>query len=156
MAALTHNAARRLRSGKRRQKPLRDPDAAAGPGSPINHHYIPRFWLTGFAKPSNKSGKVTVIDGSGRNPPETISTKRAASEANFYTLATASDEHTVVLEEALGRLESDAAPTFKQIADGHLPVHWLKRSDVSFLLAAQLMSVNGQWDLPSGGQQNCP
>ena len=138
---MTHwDEARRLDAERsKRRKPLRDPGAVAGPGSPINQHYIPRFWLTGFAKPSNKSGKVTVIDGSGSKPPETISTKRAASEANFYTLATASDEHTVALEEALGRLESDAAPTFKRMAEGHLPDQWLRRSDVSFLLAAQLM-----------------
>ena len=138
---MTHwDEARRMEVERARgRKPLRDPGVAAGPGSPINHHYIPRFWLTGFAKPSNKSGKVTAIDASGRRPPETISTKRAASEPNFYTLETASDEHTVALEEAFGRLESDAAPAFKQMANGRLPDQWLKRSDVSFLLAAQLM-----------------
>ena len=121
------------------RKPLRNPGEVSGPGSPVNHHYIPRFWLTGFAEPSNKSGKVTVIDGSGRKRPETISTRRAASEANFYTFTTASNERTAALEEALARLESDAAPAFKQIADGRLPNQWLKRFDVSFLLAAQLM-----------------
>ena len=41
-------------------------------------------------------------------------------------------EPTVALEEALGRLESDAAPTFKQMAHGRLPDQWLKRSDVLF------------------------
>ena len=84
-----------------------------------------------------------ALDVCGRKGPTKVGPKRAASEEHFYTLTDAAGEQSAALEDALGRLESDAAPAFKQMAAGNLPGSLLERLDVSFLLAAQVLRTPG-------------
>lgn len=123
----------------RNRRPRENLVQAAGPDAPRDQHYIPEFWLKKFAQRRERELVVTAIDGTGVKARETVSTDQAATEPHFYTLTMDSGESTVALEGVLGLFEGDAAPTFKQMTKGRLPNSWLKRFEVSFLLAAQLI-----------------
>ncbi|MXW99877.1 MAG: DUF4238 domain-containing protein [Acidimicrobiaceae bacterium] len=123
----------------RNRRPRENLVQAAGPDAPRDQHYVPEFWLKKFAQRCERELVVAAIDGTGVKARETVSTDRAATEPHFYTLTMDSGESTVALEGVLGLLEGDAAPAFKQMAKGRLPDSWLKRFEVSFLLAAQLI-----------------
>ena len=82
---------------------------------PKPQHYIPRFWLAGFA---DEAGKVSAVDLAGEKRTRQTSPKRAATEDHFYTLTDDDGERTPVLEDLLGRIESDASPAFKRVAAG--------------------------------------
>ena len=123
----------------RNRRPRGNLIPAAGPDAPKDQHYIPEFWLKKFAERRERELVVAAIDGIGVKARETVSTGQAATMPHFYTLTTDSGERTVALEGLLGLLEGDAAPAFKQMAKGRLPSSWLKRFEVSFFLAAQLI-----------------
>ena len=128
--------AMRLDAQRTRQPPRVRP---VGRDTPKGQHFIPRFWVIGFAEPAEKAGQVSEIDVSSPERQAKRYTRRAASVEHMYTLTDASGERTVALEDALGVIEDAASSTFKKIAAGELPGSVLERLDVSLLLAAQLV-----------------
>ena len=114
-----------------------------GRDTPKGQHFIPRYWVIGFAEPTEKAGQVTEIDVSSPERQTKKYTRRAASVEHMYTLTDDSGQRTVALEDALGIIEDEASPTFKKMAAGELPGSVLKRLDVSLLLAAQLVRTPG-------------
>ena len=106
---------------------------------PKDQHYIPRFWLLGFADPPTKAGKVSAVDLTGENRTSRIGTKRAATERHFYTLTGPDEQPNPLLEDLLGHIEDKAAPAFKKIANGCLQLSPVERLSVALLLAAQVV-----------------
>lgn len=106
---------------------------------PQQQHYIPRFWLLGFADPPTKAGRVSAVDLTGKIRTSKISTKRAATESHFYTLTGTDEQPSPVLEDLLGYIEAKAAPAFKKIAKGSLDLSPVERLSVALLLAAQIV-----------------
>ena len=106
---------------------------------PKDQHYIPRFWLLGFADPPTKAGKVSAVDLTGANRTSRVGTKRAATERHFYTLTGPDEQPNPVLEDLLGHIEDKAAPAFKKIASGCLRLSPVERLNVALLLAAQIV-----------------
>ena len=124
------------------RKPFLPSDAQSSrSGIPKDQHYIPRFWLVGFADPPTKAGKVSAVDLAGENRTSRISTKRAATESHFYTLTGHDEQPTPVLEDLLGFMEDKAAPAFKKIASGCLDLNPVERLDVALLFAAQIVRI---------------
>ena len=122
------------------RKPFLPSDAQSSrSGIPKDQHYIPRFWLVGFADPPTKAGMVSAVDLAGENRTSKISTKRAATERHFYTLTGHDEQPTPVLEDLLGAMEDKAAPAFKKIASGCLGLNAVERLNVALLLAAQIV-----------------
>ena len=126
----------RLDAQRARQPP---PVRPVGRHTPKGQHFIPRYWVIGFAEPEEKAGQVTEIDMSSPERHTKRYTRRAASVEHMYTLTDDSGQRTVALEDALGVIEDQASPTFKKMAAGELPGSVLERLDVSLLLAAQLV-----------------
>ena len=121
-------------------KPFLPSEAQSSRGDiPQQQHYIPRFWLLGFADPPTRAGKVSAVDLTGENRTSKISTKRAATESHFYTLTGSDEQPSPVLEDLLGYIEDKAAPAFKKIASGSLGLGPVERLSVALLLAAQIV-----------------
>ena len=112
-----------------------DPARPAKTGDPLKHHFIPRFWLAGFAEPATKSGSLAVLDVSGRSTRATVD--NTASEESFYTVINTDGRPTLAIEESLSSLESDAAPPFAQLGESIFPTSSLERFDIARLLAVQ-------------------
>ena len=110
-----------------------------GRDTPKGQHFIPRYWVVGFAEPAEKAGQVTEIDVSSPEQRTRRYTRRAASVEHMYTLADDSGQRTVVLEDALGLIEDQASSAFKKMAEGVIPGSVLESLDVSLLLAAQIV-----------------
>ena len=122
------------------QRPFLPSEAQSSRGNiPQQQHYIPRFWLLGFADPPTKAGKVSAVDLTGENRTSSISTRRAATESHFYTLTGPDAQPNPVLEDLLGHIEDKAAPAFKKIASGCLSLSPAERLNVARLLAAQIV-----------------
>ncbi len=121
-------------------KPFSPSEAQTSRGEiPQRQHYIPRFWLQGFADPPTKAGKVSAVDLTGETRTSRVSTRRAATESRFYTLTGPDERPSPGLEDLLGHIENRAAPAFKRIASGSLGLSPVERLSVAFLLAAQIV-----------------
>ena len=125
-------------SGPNRRALIDDSTQSNRGSVPIQQHYIPRFWLVGFADPATRAGKVSAVDLSGKRTT-TVSTKRAATEKNFYTVTGDDNRPTVIFEDMLGRIENWAAPAFKRLARGCLGLSETERRDLALLFAAQIV-----------------
>ena len=125
-------------SGPNRRALIDDSTQSNRGSVPIQQHYIPRFWLVGFADPATRAGKVSAVDLSGKRTT-TVSTKSAATEEHFYTVTGDDNRPNVIFEDMLGRIESWAAPAFKRLARGCLALSETERRDLSLLFAAQIV-----------------
>lgn len=122
------------------RKPFTPSQAQSGREDiPQRRHFIPRFWLVGFAEPPVKAGKVNAVDLVGEKRTSKISPKRAATEGHFYTLTGNDGQSTPVLEDLLGFIENNAAPGFKKLASSCLDLDPVERLDVALMLAAQIV-----------------
>ena len=139
MAAWSEHDRRELRRARSREvsglSQVGGPARPAKAGDPLNHHYIPRFWLAGFAEPATKSGFLGVLDASATNTRAAVD--NAASEESFYTVINTAGRPTLAIEESLSSLESDAAPPFAQLGESIFPTSWLRRFDIARLLTVQ-------------------
>lgn len=105
---------------------------------PRKHHYVPRFYLSGFGH--DKDGRLYVLDKeSGRtfvsNPNST------GSEKDFYTLEVDGDGDPLAIEKFFGKVEADGAEALRFIIDERaIPTGDLYAKLIQFLA---IMSVRG-------------
>lgn len=76
------------------------------PGSPRRHHYVPQFLLQRFAA-DDRLVRLPLRDSDGSESATHI--KNLAVIRDFYTFTTDDVGDTVVIEEGLARLDSDAS-----------------------------------------------
>ena len=79
---------------------------------PKVHHFVPRFYLRGFA---NARDQVAVRDREGRS--YVTSTRNVMARSGLYTIP---GRHSNA-EEALSRIETEASRPFKALRSGSLP-----------------------------------
>lgn len=111
------------------------------PNPPINHHYLPRFYLKGFASSTDPS-RTWVYERQSelkttphkRNPQHTA-IKRAAMQEGFYscTRENAPVDHQSY-EEALSKRESADARLLDKIRTGGVPNEAQKSAMAKFIL----------------------
>lgn len=79
----------------------------------IGQHYVPEFYLRGFAIPDIANDKLWVYD-KNKPVPRLQSPEKVAKKNNLYSFF---DPHGVdnILEEALSKIESSAAPLFRRL-----------------------------------------
>lgn len=89
---------------------------------PRQHHYIPQFYLQGFAQDGAKEGRFWVFDKSdGRQWPS--SPKEAAAERDFYRVDRDDGGDPFALEKCLQKVEDLLAPVlFETIERRSLPL----------------------------------
>ncbi|HJP67489.1 MAG TPA: DUF4238 domain-containing protein [Sphingomicrobium sp.] len=82
-------------------------------GSARNHHFVPQFYLKGFAKPRSKDGKLLVCDLKERRrfqtKPRNVAARRDFNRVN------AQDLDPNIVETQLGLIEADLERGFRQI-----------------------------------------
>jgi len=86
--------------------------------SPRRHHYVPQFYLRGFA-PFGSPGKITVFDKEAGTQFST-SVKNAAVQRDYYRLDAAEDlgEDPLLLENYLSEIEGYASSLTPRVAKG--------------------------------------
>jgi hypothetical protein len=77
----------------------------------VKQHYVPQFWLRGFADDKNK------IHGMVNGRVRAVSSDKIMQEKWLYTLFDKRWKPTDILEDGLGRIEAQIAPVFEKI--GH-------------------------------------
>jgi hypothetical protein len=78
---------------------------------PEAHHYVPRFYLKGFAHQ-----KELWVYQKGK-PPRPSRPKDEAQRDNYYTIQDSGGQPTVAIERLFSKIESVVAPTFRRIAN---------------------------------------
>lgn len=82
-------------------------------GAARNHHFVPQFYLRGFAKPRSKDGKLQVFDMERRRRFET-NPRNVGSRRDFNRIdVDGVDPNTV--ESRLSTIETDLDKSFKAI-----------------------------------------
>jgi Protein of unknown function (DUF4238) len=78
------------------------------------HHYNPRCWLAGFTLEGTQEARLFVTDL--RRRKQWMSTPSgSAHERDFYRLVETVNFDPLLFEKWLGRIESDAAPVFREL-----------------------------------------
>jgi len=82
------------------------------------HHYVPQFYLKGFADPtrSAQSGKVLLWVYEKGKIPRLSTPRQEAHENNFYTFEDDSGQRFSI-EPYFARLESEVAPVLRKADD---------------------------------------
>lgn len=109
-----------------------------GPDSPENQHFIPKFWLCGFAQNSH----AVVLDVGGEKVTRRKkSLTQIASRDNFYTLKVVDGEDPYYVERFLGWLDGEAAAAgrWEALKNGKMVADPLSRLYVAQLLVAQMV-----------------
>lgn len=99
------------------------------------HHYIPEFYLRRFA---DGSGKVSMHRRS-KAKPFLVPARTAAHELDFYTGTAGDGEPTLVVEELLGKIESNAAPALDHFVKNGFPLSRFDREAISLFIGMQLV-----------------
>lgn len=86
----------------------------SGPGA-RNHHFVPQYYLKGFAKPRSKDGKLTVFDIKDR---KTFTTRpRNVAAKRDYNRVEIDGVDPNMVESQLSILEGHADQAFRRIID---------------------------------------
>jgi hypothetical protein len=103
------------------------------------HHYVPRFYLSGFAQP-DKPGQIWSYDKIG-SKPVSVSVFDAATR-NYYYAFTKEDgsRDTDSLEELLGIIEGKASSVIDKISNKETLTD-NEKGDFAFFIAIQLTRV---------------
>ncbi|MFQ5714545.1 MAG: DUF4238 domain-containing protein [Candidatus Scalinduaceae bacterium] len=80
--------------------------------NPRNHHYVSRFYLSGFTKSGGSKGKIYVFDKTRKKSFET-NPRNVASQRDFNRVEIKGNENEV--ENALSGFEGITATAFKRI-----------------------------------------
>lgn len=83
-------------------------------GSPRRHHYVPQFLMQRFAD-DDRLVPLSLFD-SNENPSPTH-VRNLAVRKDFYTLTVEGVGDTAAVEEAMGRLDSDACIAIERLVD---------------------------------------
>jgi hypothetical protein len=91
------------------------------PADPVRQHWVPKVYLRAFCAAPIEREQIHVRDlADGRNFFASID--RVAVKRHFYTLAPGSPSESYVVEEALGKIESDVGPILAALrAEARLP-----------------------------------
>lgn len=82
-------------------------------GGARNHHFVPQFYLKGFAKPRSKDGKLVVFDLKDRKTFVTR-TRNVAAKRDYNRVDIEGQDPNVV-EGHLAKFEGDADQAFRRI-----------------------------------------
>ena len=97
---------------------------------PKVHHFVPRFYLRGFA---NAKDRVAVRDREGRS--YVTSTRNVMARSGLYTVP----GHHSEMEETLSRIETETSLPFKALLSGSLPpLGSTDRSTLANFMAIQM------------------
>ncbi|MDA8259282.1 MAG: DUF4238 domain-containing protein [Betaproteobacteria bacterium] len=96
-----------------------------------NHHYVPQFWLRGFA---DAKGQIHAWDG---QQVRVVSSKRIMQGDWLYTLFDNAWQPTDALEDALAQAEGLAAPIFAKLAAPAATLTTSERQELWDFLALQ-------------------
>lgn len=80
----------------------------------MRQHYIPKFYLAGFASQGSKRSKIWVLDKVERRQWTTIPSK-AAHRRNYYRISGQGATDPDAFERAFGVIESRVAPVLREI-----------------------------------------
>lgn len=72
---------------------------------PRKHHYVSKFYLAGFTKSGTEDGELYVLDQRQRKRWKSTPAK-TAHKRNFHAIATRPDADPMVVERALGDIET--------------------------------------------------
>lgn len=86
---------------------------SAGSGGARNHHFVPQFYLKGFAKPRSKAGKLFVCDLKEGRRFQT-KPRNVAARRDFNRLEGAHFDPNIV-ESQLGAIEGELDQAFRRI-----------------------------------------
>ncbi len=96
-----------------------------------SHHYVPQFWMRGFA---NSNNQLYAWDGSAIR---TIAAKNIMQEPWLYTIFNWQWEPSDVLENGLSTLEGEVAPIFKALTNPAYVASFDDRQLLSLFLGVQ-------------------
>lgn len=109
-----------------------------------NHHYLPQFYLKGFADPEPPPKHVWV------HRPEVAWERRhikdVAAEAGYYSFRDDAGKETDELERLLSRVESVAANLIREKVARKKPLTTEERLELSVFIATMQARVPGQHD----------
>jgi hypothetical protein len=98
----------------------RSMEAGEAPVSAVRHHTVARFLLDRFARDTDRCRRICQLEIPGEDPKQ-ISPRDATISKHFYSIDIAEGRSQAV-EEALGQVESVAAPHVRAIGSGEFPV----------------------------------
>lgn len=102
--------------------------------NPKNHHYVPDFYLKGFAS-EEKVPKIINLMCDGKRI--TTSTKKTAMERYFYRDERFKDEN--IIERELSKKESEVSGILKDLANKKLNVKNDARHELAYYIALQFL-----------------
>ncbi|KQM20096.1 hypothetical protein ASE73_04950 [Sphingomonas sp. Leaf24] len=82
-------------------------------GGARNHHFVPQFYLKGFAKPRSKDGKLVVFDLKDRK--NFVTRPRNVAAKRDYNRVDIEGQDPNVVESQLAKFEGDADQAFRRI-----------------------------------------
>lgn len=103
---------------------------------PIDHHYVPRFYLKGFVDSSNK---LYTFDRYHKQ----YKTKSPASIAfapHYYTVDTVDEKDSTVVEDGYGKVENAAKPILDKLLQRH-ELSKEERENFALFIAMQYQRV---------------
>lgn len=100
--------------------------------SAVRHHTVARFLLERFAVDRGKGVKVCQLDKTTGRPRQ-VSPRDATVEKHFYSIDIDGRRDPAV-EEALGKIESVAAPLIRALEAGDLP-EGQQRAELALFIA---------------------
>src|SRR5436309_3111889 len=112
-----------------------------------NQHYIPQFYLRGFLDPDQvaKNQHKRWCYSIGRRP-KAFPTSRVGCKELFYAFER-DGQMDLSLEDILGKMETDIAPTLRKLASGSMALTAQERSEFSTFLALMLCRCDRSFDL---------
>jgi hypothetical protein len=106
-------------------------------GEPLDHHFVPQFYLRAFrdtAVPEGQEPWLWVGD-LGERSVERRAPKNVGKKANYYSFPDVDAKSPETLEEILSKVESEAAPVIKRLISGDLRFLEQDRANVLFFMA---------------------
>jgi hypothetical protein len=78
-----------------------------------NHHFVPQYYLKGFARPRSKDGKLIVFDLKERK--SFVTRPRNVAARRDYNRVEIDGQDPNIVEDQLGILEANADRAFRRI-----------------------------------------
>lgn len=104
------------------------------------HHFVPRFLLAGF---TNDDGVLFVHDLHRRRRPWPVKPEGAAHERDFYRVNVPGEPPSLA-EDALSRIESEAAPLIRRVIDEQTLPSGVERETLLWFVALLAVRVPKQ------------
>lgn len=110
------------------------------------HHFLPQFWLRGFAHTQHGKDWTFQMDTTRRAAPRRVDVKTAASRRRLYAVRS-EDGASNRLEGYLALVESHGAPALRRLLRAPGSLTPADRATIAYLIALQMMRT------PSASEQ---